>query len=63
MANDDEISVDQRLTFGTDAHAAAPDEDPENHLGEEVPDPWDDPQQQDWATTERVTGQHDGAVG
>jgi len=31
-----------------DPHAAAPDEDPEQHIGEEMPDPWDDPDQTDW---------------
>lgn len=25
----------------TDAHEQAPDEDPEQHIGEPVPDPWD----------------------
>ena len=34
----------------TDPHAAAPDEDPLKHLGEEIPDPWDDDEQTDWAT-------------
>ena len=24
----------------TDPHAAAPDEDPERHIGQEIPDPW-----------------------
>lgn len=24
------------------------DEDPEDHIGEELPDPWDDPAQTDW---------------
>jgi len=25
-------------------------EDPEEHIGEEMPDPWDDPNQTDWPT-------------
>jgi hypothetical protein len=33
-----------------DPHAAAPDEDPLEHLGEEIPDPWDDDAQTDWVT-------------
>lgn len=33
----------------TDPHEAAPQEDPLEHLGEVLPDPWDDPAQQDWA--------------
>jgi hypothetical protein len=43
--------LDERITYGTDAHADDPDEDPEDHLGEVIPDPWDDPRQEDWATT------------
>jgi hypothetical protein len=35
---------------GTDPHAAAPDEDPMDHLGPEIPDPWDDDEQTDWKT-------------
>ena len=34
----------------TDPHAAAPDEDPLDHLGPEIPDPWDDDEQTDWKT-------------
>jgi hypothetical protein len=34
----------------TDPHANAPHENPEDHIGEEIPDPWDDPKQKDWAT-------------
>jgi hypothetical protein len=34
-------------------HAAAPDEDPTEHIGPEIPDPWDDPDQADWASTAR----------
>ena len=33
-----------------DPHAADPHEDPEQHLGEVLPDPWDDPGQKDWET-------------
>lgn len=43
--------MDERITHGTDAHAAAPDEDPKEHVGGEIPDPWDDPDQDDWRTT------------
>jgi hypothetical protein len=32
-------------------HVNNPDEDPEDHLGEVIPDPWDDPEQPDWVTT------------
>lgn len=31
-----------------DPHASAPQEDPEKHIGEEIPDPWIDPEQTDW---------------
>jgi hypothetical protein len=31
-----------------DPHAAAPDEDPLDHLGEVIPDPWEDDAQPDW---------------
>lgn len=31
-----------------DPHARAPEEDPEEHIGEVIPDPWDDPEQTDW---------------
>jgi len=31
-----------------DPHAAAPDENPLEHLGDEIADPWDDPDQSDW---------------
>lgn len=30
-------------------HAADLHEDPEQHLGAVLPDPWDDPEQKDWA--------------
>lgn len=33
-----------------DPHAAAPEEDPLDHLGPEIPDPWDDDAQTDWRT-------------
>jgi hypothetical protein len=33
-----------------DPHAAAPDEDPLDHLGDEIPDPWEDDDQGDWTT-------------
>lgn len=26
----------------------SPNEDPEEHVGEVIPDPWDDPEQTDW---------------
>lgn len=39
----------------TDPHADAPEEDPEEHLGEVIPDPWDDPNQTDWRTQTVVT--------
>lgn len=32
-------------------HESAPDEVPTEHIGEEIPDPWSDPEQTDWATT------------
>jgi hypothetical protein len=32
----------------TDPHADDPDEIPEEHIGEVIPDPWDDPDQTDW---------------
>lgn len=39
----------------------SPNEDPEKHIGPEIPDPWDDPEQKDWTTqtlviTEEVSG-------
>ncbi len=34
----------------TDPHEAAPDEDPLEHVGEVIPDPWDDDAQTDWRT-------------
>lgn len=34
-----------------DPHAAAPHEDPEQHIGAPMRDPWDDPEQKDWETT------------
>ena len=34
----------------TDPHANNPHEDPEEHLGAVIPDPWDDDEQTDWAT-------------
>ena len=43
--------LDEPLTYGTDAHAEDPDEDPMDHLGEEIADPWEGPRQEDWATT------------
>ena len=33
-----------------DPHAADPDEDPLEHLGDVIPDPWDDDDQTDWRT-------------
>jgi hypothetical protein len=35
-------------------------EDPEDHIGEEVPDPWDDPSRPDWPAVEV---NEDGSVG
>lgn len=29
------------------------DEDPEEHIGPEIPDPWDDPEQADWPQEEQ----------
>jgi hypothetical protein len=43
--------LDERITYGTSAHEADPDEDPEDHLGPVIPDPWEDDRQTDWATT------------
>lgn len=51
--------MDDRLTFGTDAHVNAPDENPLDHIGDEIPDPWNDPDQTDWATETLVL---DGVV-
>lgn len=31
-----------------DPHANDPDENPEDHIGDEIPDPWSDPSQVDW---------------
>ncbi len=31
-----------------DPHENDPEENPLDHLGEELPDPWDDPEQKDW---------------
>jgi hypothetical protein len=42
--------LDERITYGTSAHEADPDEDPAEHIGEVIPDPWDDPDQDDWAS-------------
>ena len=41
-------ALEDRLTDGTDAHAADPDEVPEDHIGDEIPDPWADDNQTDW---------------
>lgn len=35
---------------GVDPHAADPAEVPEEHIGEEIPDPWADDAQTDWPT-------------
>jgi hypothetical protein len=40
--------------MSTDPHPV-PDEDPERHIGDEIPDPWADPKQPDWPN-EEVTG-------
>ncbi len=34
------------------------DENPEDHIGEELPDPWDDETQSDWRS--RATSEHRG---
>lgn len=47
----DEAETTQELTTTagrTDPHATAPDEDPMEHLGDVIPDPWDDEAQTDW---------------
>jgi hypothetical protein len=31
-------------------HDAAPEEDPEQHIGEQIDDPWTDEMQDDWET-------------
>jgi len=33
-----------------DPHTAAPDEDPMDHLGPVISDPWDDDGEEDWVT-------------
>lgn len=47
-----------------------PDENPEEHIGEAIPDPWSDPAQTDWPDNEEVeygdslggdTGDEDGS--
>jgi hypothetical protein len=38
------------MAEGTNAHPV--DEDPEDHLGEEIPDPWADNEQVDWPNGE-----------
>ncbi len=38
----------------TDPHPV-PDEDPEQHIGAQLPDPWADPAQTDWPTTTEVS--------
>lgn len=43
--------VDERITHGTGAHDNDPEENPEEHMGDEIADPWDDPRQEDWVTT------------
>lgn len=42
--------LNDRITYGTTAHANDPDENPLDHIGQEIPDPWDDPEQTDWTT-------------
>lgn len=42
--------LEERITYGTDAHAEDPNEDPEKHIGPAIADPWEDPEQRDWAT-------------
>lgn len=43
-----DIPVAERVTYGTDAHANDPGENPEDHIGGVIVDPWDDPEQRDW---------------
>jgi hypothetical protein len=50
MADENQPPVDERITYGTDAHAEDPNEDPERHIGPVIADPWDDPEQRDWAS-------------
>lgn len=42
-------NYEQAESAPADPHAADPHEDPEQHMGEVIPDPWSDPAQKDWA--------------
>lgn len=44
-----------------DPHPAA-DENPEQHIGELTPDPWDDPEQTDWPELEVNTNDMDSST-
>lgn len=51
----DETERTQDLTpveLPEDPHAAAPEENPEDHIGNEIADPWTDEGQQDWPNEE-----------
>jgi hypothetical protein len=45
-------ALEDRLTDGTAAHGDDPEENPEDHIGEEIPDPWEDSSQMDWPNAE-----------
>jgi hypothetical protein len=36
-----------------DPHADAPEENPEEHIGDEIPDPWEDDSATDWPNDSR----------
>lgn len=38
-------------------------EDPERHIGEVIPDPWDDPEQKDWPDNPKPEEETDGGTG
>jgi hypothetical protein len=50
-----DADVTQDLGVPAGPHDAAPDEDPLDHLGDVIPDPWADDAQTDWATQTVVT--------
>lgn len=39
-----------------------PDESPEQHIGEQIPDPWSDPAQTDWPAVEVNIDDVDGST-
>lgn len=45
----------------TDPHPV-PDEDPEQHIGNQTLDPWSDPEQTDWPTVEVKIDDMDGGT-